>query len=248
MTTPTSGAVSISRRPRGPSAGSRRAAGPVAQLLGVVAEHGHVADLAAGPDVLAVQVDLHARVERHHVHVLVVDVRVGAAEQVGHHRVRRGHGGGAERQVEHGPQVLLELRGGGAVDGPVAGVVRAHGQLVDQQPVRGLEQLHGQQPGHLELVRDPQRHGLGLRDPALGQPGSRRDHLAADAVPLHGLDHRVGGALPVRGAGHQRGQLPLERHVLLGQQRQARAPAPRRPRPGCRRPRRPCRRNRRGSP
>src|SRR6202020_2918211 len=105
---------------------------PVAQLLGVVTEHGDVADLAAGPDGLAVQVHLYSRVERHHVHVLVVDVRVGAAEQVGHHRVGHGHGGGAQRQVEHGPQVLLELGGGGAVHGPVPRVVRAHGQLVDQ--------------------------------------------------------------------------------------------------------------------
>ena len=45
--------------------------------------------------------------------------------------------GRAQRVVEHGPQVLLELRGPGALDGPVAGVVRPHRQLVDQQRAVG---------------------------------------------------------------------------------------------------------------
>ena len=39
--------------------------------------------------------------------------------------------GVAERQVEHGAQVLLELAGDGAVHRPVAAVVRAHRELVD---------------------------------------------------------------------------------------------------------------------
>ena len=49
--------------------------------------------------------------------------------------VHRSRGAGEpERQVEHRAQVVLELAGHRAVLGPVAGVVRAHRQLVDQDP------------------------------------------------------------------------------------------------------------------
>ena len=158
--------------------------------------------------------------------VPVVDVRVVAAEHVDHHRGRGGHGRGAERQVEHGPQVLLELGGARPVDGPVAGVVRAHRELVDQQPVPGLEQLHRQQAGHAEFGGDQQRQLLG-RGPAAGvQAGRGRDHLTADAVPLDRLHHRVHRALPVRGAGRDHGQLALEDDVLLGHQRRCRGSGP----------------------
>ena len=65
--------------------------------------------------------------------------------------------------------MLLELRGRRAVDRPVAGVVRTHRELVDQQPaVRGLEQLDGQQPDDVELLGDPQRHAPAPRRPAAG--------------------------------------------------------------------------------
>src|SRR5580704_14137528 len=99
-----------------------------------VADYGDVADLAAGAYRLAVHVHLDGRVAGHHVDVAVVDVIVVAAEHVGHHGNRGGRRRGAERQVQNGPQVLLELRGTRALDGPVTAVVRAHGELVDQQP------------------------------------------------------------------------------------------------------------------
>ena len=58
------------------------------------------------------------------------------AEHVAHHGERRDRVGATERVVQHRPQVLLELAGHRPVHRPVAGVVRAHGQLVDDQPVR----------------------------------------------------------------------------------------------------------------
>ena len=85
-----------------------------------------------------------------------------AAEDVRHGGSGDGQGGRAERQVEDGPQVLLELGGPRALNGPVPAVVRAHGQLVDQQAGRGLEQLDRQQAGHIQFGRDPQRQGLRL--------------------------------------------------------------------------------------
>ena len=52
----------------------------------------------------------------------------------------------------------------------------------------------------------------------LGQAGRRRQHLDADAVALHRLDHRVRGDLPERRPGDQRGQLAAQRHPLLDDQ------------------------------
>ena len=145
-------------------------------------------------------------------------VGVVAAEHVDHHGGRGQGRGGAQRQVQHGPQVLLELRGQRALDGPVAAVVRPHGDLVDQQPALGLEQLHGQQPGHVQLGGQPQPEPLGLDRRLLVQAGGRGQHLVADPVPLNGLHDGVGGALAARRPGDQDGQLALERDVLLGDQ------------------------------
>ena len=59
--------------------------------------------------------------------------------------------GGAERVVEHGAQVLLELGRARALDRPVRRVVRAHRELVHQQPSVGrLEQLDREHAGHAE--------------------------------------------------------------------------------------------------
>ncbi len=117
--------------------------------------------------------------------------------------------------------MLLELRRPGPLDRPVTAVVRPHGQLVDQQATGDLEHLHREQAGHVELGRDPQGQRLGLLGPVLGQTGRGRDHLPADPVPLNRLDHRVGRSLSVRRPRDQRGQLPVERDVLLGQHGQA---------------------------
>src|SRR3569833_3099935 len=196
-----------------------RVARPFAYLVQVVAERGHVPDLAAWTDLLAVEVHLHARVVRHHVDVARIDLGIVAAEDVGHHRVRRGRPRVAQRKVEHRAQVLFELRGARALDRPVPGVVRAHGQLVDQHAVGGLEQLDREQAGDAEPVGHVQGEPLGLFGQIGIQAGRRRDHLVADAVTLHRLHDRVRRALTVRRPGHQGGQLAPERHVLLGQQR-----------------------------
>src|ERR1700733_9010271 len=74
-----------------PAQVARRAAGPaphLAEVAGGVADDRDVPDLAAGPDLFAGEVHLDRRIRRHHVDVPVVDVRVGAAEQVRHHGER----------------------------------------------------------------------------------------------------------------------------------------------------------------
>lgn len=66
-----------------------------------------------------------------------------------------------------------ELRGDRAVLGPVAGVVRAHRQLVDEDPaVAGLEQLDGEVAHDAQLAGDAQGQFLGLHGPGLGRSGA----------------------------------------------------------------------------
>ncbi len=86
------------------------------RVVQVVAAHGHVADLAPGAHALAVHVHLDTRIARHHVQVGAVEVRVVPAEHVDHHGPGLASLRVAERQVEHGPQVLLELAGHRPVD------------------------------------------------------------------------------------------------------------------------------------
>src|SRR6476469_5081219 len=100
----------------------RRVAGSLETIFQVVAVGVHVPDLATRPRLLAVQVDAQPWVAREGVRVPVVEAASGvggAAEDVDHHRPWRPGDRGAERQVEHRPQVVLELRGDGAVLGPV---------------------------------------------------------------------------------------------------------------------------------
>src|SRR3546814_8191483 len=80
-------------------------------------------------------------------------------------------------------QVVLELARHRAVLGPVTGVVRAHCELVDQDPsVGGLEELDGQDAGDTELSGHGERDLLGLRGELGSQVRRGGDHLVADAV------------------------------------------------------------------
>jgi hypothetical protein len=200
-----------------PLPGSRlRRAPNAAGGVHVGAEHGDVADLAAGLDPLAVQVDADVRVGQDPVQ-RPDQVGVGAAEHVGHHRDRRAQRRRTQRQVGDGAQVVLELAGDRTLDAPVPGVVRPHGELVDDDlPVRALHQLHGQDADDPEFVGDAatQRlEGRGARGVEAGCGGGR---LVADPVALDRLGHRVGDRLPAGPASDQHRQFPGERDELLG--------------------------------
>src|SRR6267378_5446054 len=75
-------------------------------------DYGAVAHLAPGPPLLAVVVQVHAlqRQQRRACRHLPDEIDHGAVPE----RAR-----GAERQVEDGAQVILELTGGGTLDGPM---------------------------------------------------------------------------------------------------------------------------------
>lgn len=116
-----------------------------------------------------------------------------------------------------------ELGGDRAVLGPVAAVVRAHRQFVDEDPaVGGLEQLDGQVAGHAELLGDAQGEGLGLARERLGQVRGGGDHRVAHAVHLDGLDDGVGHGLAVRGADDVGRELADEVDLLFREDRDAR--------------------------
>ena len=149
-------------------------------------------DLAARPFVLAVEVNPGVGHPREQVVQPLVERHrrcLRGAQHVGHHRQRRDGVGGAERVVQHRPQMLLELAGARAVHGPVPGVVWTHRQLVDQQlAVDGFEQLDGQQTDHAEFVGQPQRQLLSC--------GTRR-HRAAPG-PARSPSRRCRRAGPSR--------------------------------------------------
>ena len=97
---------------------------------------------------------------------LAAGLRPQVAEQVDHRRrhqqVRR-----AQRQSAQGPHLLLELARDGRLDRQVSRVVRARGNLVDQEPaVGGQEELDGQD------ADGPQRLGRG-QGQARAPPGRR---------------------------------------------------------------------------
>src|SRR6202035_5941527 len=79
-------------------------------------DYGAVAELAPGPRLLAVVVQVHAlqRQQRLACGHLPDEIDHGAVPE---------RAGGAERQGEDGAQVILELTGGGAPRGPWAGGV-----------------------------------------------------------------------------------------------------------------------------
>lgn len=113
-----------------------------------------------------------------------------------------------------------ELRGDRAVLGPVPGVVRAHRELVHEDPggpvvAARLEELDREVADHAQLGGDPQGELLGLAGEALVQVGRRGDDGVADPVDLDGLDDRVGDGLAVRRADDVGRQLPHEVDLLL---------------------------------
>ena len=146
------------------------------QLAEVGADDVDVPELAAGPEGLAVQVHLDVgEPGRQVVHPLVHAHRRSrhrrirrSAQHIAHHDERRDLIGAAERVVQDCPQVLLELAGHRPVHRPVPGVVRAHRELVDDQPVGRVRTAAGPgtvRPPAPRRRRDPRRSAArdGLR-------------------------------------------------------------------------------------
>src|SRR5262245_11265359 len=144
MTTPTTASVDSAIDLSG-QIGSRMV-GALAEVGQIGSGDGDVADLPSRAYLLAVHVNPQLRIASLAMDVSRVRIDrptplVKATEHVHQHGVRRPRGRRSQWQVEHRTQMLLELTGDGSIDGPVAGVVRPHGQLVHEEAVRGVEHL-----------------------------------------------------------------------------------------------------------
>ncbi len=125
-----------------------------------------MADLASWPRTLAVVVPVQAGNGQ----------GAGAVGQVAD-QVEHGAGldqaGLAQRQAEHGAQMVFELAGGRALDGPVPGIVHPRRHFVAQQAAIVLEQFQREHADIAQFLGD----GAGVADGLVGQgrwqPGLR---------------------------------------------------------------------------
>jgi hypothetical protein len=127
--------------------------GPVARSSHVVGERGHVAQLSAGTPRFAVQVDMDV-VRR----AIASDKAIGritgfGADHIDHHRVRRTQLRRTEGPVEHGPQLILELRGDATLDGVVTAVVHSGRELVHYETSIDDEELDGEKARQIDRLR-----------------------------------------------------------------------------------------------
>jgi len=112
-----------------------------------------VAELAARARRLAVVVEVRAghREDR---------VPVGHLADAVHHRARSACSGRPEGTTEDGAEMVLELAGLGAFDGPMARVVHPRRDLVREQLAVDLEQFDREHADVIEVGHQPDREVL----------------------------------------------------------------------------------------
>ena len=120
---------------------------------------------------LAVVVQMHAGDRQHGVAVRHL------AEQI-HHRGMSASVRGAERQAKNGTDVILELTGFRALDGPVAGIMDARGHLVGEQSAILLEEFDRECADVIEVPHQRShsfaRLGRAALHPGMGEIDVRR--------------------------------------------------------------------------
>lgn len=113
------------------------------ELFEFVGTHGDVAELAARAGRFAVKMQMCVGDTEHFVHF-------GQFANEIDHGGKAHAGCGTERHVENGAEMIFELAGGGAFDGPVAGIVDAGSDFVGEERVADLEQLEADDAGVIE--------------------------------------------------------------------------------------------------
>ena len=88
------------------------------------------------------------------------------------------------RKVADGADVLLELRGDRALDRPVAAVVHARRDLVDQRPGRRCEEFDREHSDVAERFGDAQRRFARFGDLQRRQGAARHGRTAQDALAM----------------------------------------------------------------
>jgi len=193
---------------------AREALQTIAQLRCALGEHRDVADLAAEPRLLAVEVQARAGDRQH---------RFGGrrrADQV-HHRDRAVRRRAAEREAGDRAQVVLELARLRALDRPVPAVVHARRHLVRDQRVADLERLERQHADVAQRLHQPRHRDRRLRFERGVQLRGRRDGGDQDAADVVVLDERPAADLALGAAHREHRELARERHELLEDERPA---------------------------
>ena len=220
-----------------------RIGGNAARVSDILADDINVTNLAAGLVVLAIEVDLGLWVALHDVADAVGHRHGGvfvSSQDVGHDGNRSKRLSRAQRQVQDRTQVLFELGGHAAILSPVAGVVRAHGQLIDGDVFVGAharraggrsddgagvllggksKELNGQHASHTEFGGYLDTHLHSVLSKFWREVRGGRESLGTNAIALHGLGNRPGLNLTGRAAGHEYGELAGQVHLLFRHER-----------------------------
>src|SRR5207253_6659239 len=144
--------------------------------------------------------------------VLAVDVDMGAgfrdelgpaidrvADQVFHGRGSAGQIRRTGWKIADGADVLLELRGDRALDGPVTAVVHAGRDLIDQRAFRAGEEFDSEDANMVERLGDSQSDGarfVDLRSHGLAARDGRQVENAAAVLVLRTVPEAVATVRP----------------------------------------------------
>src|SRR4029450_10194504 len=135
---------------------------PFPCFVKIISEGGDMPHLATGAYLLAVQLHPEPPITGKTMQQRRRKVLKPPAEYIGHQDPPPLAAGVAKRKIQRRTQMVLKLRGMGAIDRPVTGVVRPHGQLVDHyRSIGALHELNRKHSYYPELVSDHQRQLLG---------------------------------------------------------------------------------------
>src|SRR5688572_25858844 len=190
-------------------------AGPRQRPVGGVAEGREVAHLSSRPGLaLAVEREPDAGDLEGRREVGGAALRPEVAEQVDDGRRAR-RLDRAQGKRAGGPHELLELPGRARRLAPVMAVVRARGELVDQQAsVAGEEELDAEEPDHAQRLGDGGGELVGALDQRRIE-AARQGRPVEDPVDVVVARRRVGDGGAVDAAGDQDRELGLEGKRLL---------------------------------
>src|SRR5215213_2864622 len=185
--------------------------GPPSGVVEIIAEGGDVTNLASRAHLFAVELHPEPAIPSEAMQQRRWKIIDAAAEDIDHHRPRHSGPRITQGQIEDRAQVVLELRGVRAVDGPVAGVVRPHRQLVDHDRAVGpLHEFDGEYADHAQLGGDGQGELLCPSRLRLAQVWRRRNRLDADSIGFTGFEVRLARTLAGGGGDNEGARFAVE--------------------------------------